>query len=146
MNKLSFSYKDSLLSENEINELAQRIHIEIENMNNAVKMHYEDDRTSINLPYDQETVVKVKSLIDKKKSLHPKYLIVIGIGGSNLGTMAVQEAILGRLYNQLNPEIKILYADTVDSDLIDNIIAIIKPVLEKGENILINGIIQEQLK
>jgi glucose-6-phosphate isomerase len=68
----------------------------------------------------------------------PEYLIVVGIGGSNLGTIAVQEAILGKLYNQLTPSIKVLYADTVDSDLIYAIIRLVKPVLERDGNIVLN--------
>ncbi len=83
---------------------------------------------------------KVKVLVKEKLTLDPAYLIVAGIGGSNLGTIAVQEAVLGKLYNQLNPRIKILYADTVDSDLISNIIKIIEPVLNNGGNVIINGV------
>ncbi len=109
-------------------------------MNKAVNLQYEDDRASINLPDDKQALKKVKTLIDEKKKLKPRYLVVIGIGGSNLGTMAVQEAVLGKLYNQLNPDIKVLYADTVDSDLINDIIKIIEPILKKGENIIINGV------
>lgn len=83
---------------------------------------------------------KVKVLVKEKLTLDPAYLIVAGIGGSNLGTIAVQEAVLGKLYNQLNPRIKILYVDTVDSDLISNIIKIIEPVLNNGGNVIINGV------
>lgn len=61
-------------------------------------------------------------------------------GGSNLGTIAVQEAVLGKLYNQLTTATKVLYADTVDSDSINNIITLIKPVLEKGGKIILNVI------
>ena len=35
---------------------------------------------------------------------------------------------------------KVLYADTVDSDSINNIITLIKPVLEKDGNIILNVI------
>jgi glucose-6-phosphate isomerase len=66
--------------------------------------------------------------------------LVVGIGGSNLGTIAVQEAVLGKLYNQLNPAIKVLYADTVDTDYINSIIRIIEPALKGGNNIIINCI------
>jgi glucose-6-phosphate isomerase len=44
------------------------------------------------------------------------------------------------LYNQLEPPTRILYADTVDSDLIHTIVSLIEPVLKKGENVLINGV------
>jgi glucose-6-phosphate isomerase len=83
---------------------------------------------------------KVRQVIGENLQLKPAYLIVIGIGGSNLGTIAVQEAMLGKLYNQLTASTKVLYADTVDSDSINNIITLIKPVLEKGGNIILNVI------
>ena len=56
-------------------------------------------------------VKKIKNLIEIKKKLNPKYIIVIGIGGSNLGTLAIQEALLGKYYNLKDSNIKIFYAD-----------------------------------
>jgi glucose-6-phosphate isomerase len=109
-------------------------------MNLAVTKGYDDDRASINLLNDKENLEKVKTLINNKLKLNPKYLIVVGIGGSNLGTLAVQEAVLGKMYNQTNPDLKILYADTVDSDLIANIISVIEPDLKKGEKAIVNGV------
>ncbi|MEE8565239.1 MAG: hypothetical protein V3S79_02510, partial [Candidatus Thermoplasmatota archaeon] len=61
-------------------------------------------------------------------------------GGSNLGTLAIQEALLGKYYNLKDSNIKIFYADTVDSDQLNDIIDIIEPALKKGEKILINCI------
>ena len=140
MNPIVFTYDNSLISSEELRHTAEKLNEEIKSMNNAANLQYEDDRASINLVDDKQALKKVKTLIAEKRKLKPRYLIVIGIGGSNLGTIAVQEAVLGKLYNQLNPDIKVLYADTVDSDLISDIIKIIKPVLEKGENIIINGV------
>lgn len=138
MDPLVFLYNDSLISSEELVNYAEKLIEEIDCMNKAVNLQYEDDRASINLPDDKHALIKVKTLIDEKKKLKPRCLIVIGIGGSNLGTLAVQEAILGKLYNQINPDIKVLYADTVDSDSINDIIKIIEPILKKGENIIIN--------
>ena len=140
MKQLELSDKGSLISDTELDESAKKLQIEIEQMKKATQLHYDDDHASINLPFDNEAVSKVKTLINNKKTFQPEYLIVVGIGGSNLGTIAVQEAILGKVYNQLNPDIKVLYADTVDTDLIADIVSIIEPVLQKGGNILINGI------
>ena len=63
-----------------------------------------------------------------------------GIGGSNLGAKAVQEAVLGKLHNQKTSDTKILFAETTDSDHINDIIDIIEPALQKGENIILNGV------
>lgn len=109
-------------------------------MNKIASNGYIDDRASINLPFDIENLEKVKKLAFEKQKFNPKYILVVGIGGSNLGTIAIQEAILGKLYNSMNPNIKIFYLDNVDSDKIANIISIIEPDLKKGENIIINAV------
>lgn len=123
-----------------LDQIGKQLQSEIEQMNLAVAKGYDDDRASINLPNDKKNLEKVKTIVNNKLKLNPKYLIVVGIGGSNLGTIAVQEAVLGKLYNQTNPDIKVLYADTVDSDWIANIISIIEPDLKKGENVIVNGV------
>jgi len=104
----------------------------------ATSKGYDDDRASINLPDDKDMRSKVKQVIRDKSQLEPEYLIVVGIGGSNLGTVAVQEAVLGKFYNQLDPTTKVLYADTIDSDLINAIIKMVKPTLERDGNIILN--------
>ncbi len=135
MDELVYSYTNSLISKEELDETLDRLQYENQKMREA---DYDDERASLHLLDDIEMIEKVKTLVEEKKGLNPRYLVVIGIGGSNLGTMAVQEAILGRLYNLLDRDIKVLYADTVDSDNIHYILDILKPVLESGENILIN--------
>lgn len=140
MDELRFSFENSLVSESELSEVNEVLEQEIENMIEATNHGYDDDRASINLPVDQEAMVNVKKLITEKSKLAPRFIVVVGIGGSNLGTIAVQEAVLGKLFNQLEPKIKILYAETVDSDLMDNILRIIEPILQNGENVLINGV------
>jgi glucose-6-phosphate isomerase len=140
MKELEFNFKDSLLSNNDILEIEKQLQIEIERMNAALSKEYEDDRASINLLDDIENIEQIKKLAKNKLDLNPKYLIVVGIGGSNLGTVAVQEAVLGKLHNQTNQRLKLLYADTVDSDLLASIITIIESVLKNGDNVIINGV------
>ncbi len=140
MNELKFDFKDSMVLDLDLMAVAKKLTEKIEKLTDIEEKHYEVHESVINLPYDLEYVENIKKLINEKKKLNPSYIVVIGIGGSNLGTIAVQEAIYGRLYNELNPNTKILYADTVDSDLINNIIEIIEPVLKNGGNIILNGI------
>ena len=140
MKTIEFNYSTCLISQKELDQLEKQLQREIEQINLALIKGYDDDRASINLSNDKENLDNVKTLVNKKLKLNPKYLIVVGIGGSNLGTLAVQEAVLGKLYNQIDPDLKVLYADTVDSDLIANIISILEPVLKKGENVIVNGV------
>lgn len=138
MKPLVFRYQDALISKEEIAEAGGSLSVEIERMKEASSPGYEDDRSSINLPFDKELLKKVKSLIGEKRKLKPDYLVVVGIGGSCLGTIAVQEAVLGRFFNQLDPELKVLYADTVDSDLMDSIINMVDPVLEGDGSVVLD--------
>ena len=140
MKEIEFDFSDSLIKKDELNNLKDPIKKEIEKMNSALFKGYSDDRASINLPDDIKQLEKLKVVVKRKLELNPKYLILVGIGGSNLGTIAVQEAIFGKLYNLKDPDVKILYADTVDSDLIHDIVSLIEPVLKNGENVLINVI------
>jgi glucose-6-phosphate isomerase len=140
MDMIKFSYEGCLFPERTILKTAELLKPEIQNMASATTKNYDDDRASINLPYDKDMLKEVKETIKEKSRLDPEYLVVIGTGGSNLGTIAVQEAVLGRLYNQLNPKIGVLYADTADTDYISNVIQIIELILKKGGNVIVNGI------
>ena len=140
MKHIEFNNEASLISEDELSKMSDILQPEINKMNNALTLKYEDDRASINLPDDKDAYEKIQNLIKEKRKIKPKYIVVVGIGGSNLGTIAVQEATLGKLYNQLDPSIRVLYADTVDTDLINDIKSIIEPVLEQGEIVIINGV------
>lgn len=138
MKDITISYDSCLIADHELLTLQKKLSDEIFQMKQAAQNEYEDDRASINLPFDTLYVSHIKELIKQKKSLKPTYLVVVGIGGSNLGTIAVQEAVFGKLYNQLDPVIKILYADTVDADTIHTILSLITPVLEKDGNVIVN--------
>ena len=140
MKDIEFSFEDAIIPQQRILETAERLRPEIKNMANAISEGYESDLASLYLPDDRLMLGKVRQVIGENLQLKPVYLIVVGIGGSNLGTIAVQEAVLGKLYNQLTAATKVLYADTVDSDNINNIITLVKPVLERGDNIVLNVI------
>jgi glucose-6-phosphate isomerase len=140
MKDIQFFYESSLISEKELDDIGSQLIEEITRMNAAQKKDYQEDHASINLLDDNESLKKIKFLINEKKKMNLKYLVVVGIGGSNLGTVAVQEALLGRMYNQLEPPTKILYADTVDTDSLHTIIDLIEPVLKNDGNVLINGV------
>ncbi len=140
MDLIDFNDANCLVSKKDLAIIFEKLKDEIINIKDSLDHEYEDKYGSINLPNDYDMVKKIKNLIEIKKKLNPKYIIVIGIGGSNLGTLAIQEALLGKYYNLKDSNIKIFYADTVDSDQLNDIIDIIEPALKKGEKILINCI------
>lgn len=138
MNPIRFNFEKSLISSEQIEQVEDKLISEIKKMNQATKKGYEDDRASINLPVDSATVQQVLDVVNRKKDLNPNYIVVVGIGGSNLGTIAVFEAILGKKHNLKHHWKKILFADTVDSDLLNDIKEIVEPVLKNNGNILLN--------
>ncbi len=99
-------------------------------------LDYSSGYSFLNLP--QQNIKPIIETINQKKALKPSLLIVIGIGGSNLGTLAVQEALYGKLYNDSNPEIKIYYADTVDTEYMTALLTIMESYLSQQKVILLN--------
>ena len=99
---------------------------------------YHTRYASLNLPFDQELITEIHKTIKEKRALNIDALIVIGIGGSNLGTIAIHEAINGLLYNTSEPPMKCYFADTTDATYIAHLLTILEKLLQQDKNILIN--------
>ena len=140
MTDIGFDYENCLVPKKELDKIQKKLQKEIKLMNEATKNGYDDDRCSINLPNDKENLKTAEKLIEEKKGLEPYYLVIAGIGGSNLGTIAVQQAVFGKLHNQLRPSTKIIYADTVDEDTMGHVNHIIERALKRGDSVIINGV------
>jgi glucose-6-phosphate isomerase len=102
-----------------------------------VENQYESPYASLYCSFDEKLLKTVKSLVKNKQKLKPTVLIVVGIGGSSLGTKAIQEAVLGRYYNTSSPVIKIYFAQTVDADKTATIIQVMKAEFKKGNVVLL---------
>ncbi len=140
MKSIVFDYENSgQISNREFNGLQSTLSGEVERMSAARAQGYDSDYASINLSFDEDLVKTVCVTVRDKKSLHPTTLVVIGIGGSNLGTIAVLEALRGRFYNE-HQDSKVYFADTVDSDTIASIAELVERELATGNNILLNVI------
>jgi glucose-6-phosphate isomerase len=135
--KLLFSYSYSLASPEKVQEFFERLRPEIMRMAGVRATGYDEPAGFVNIPFDQEYYQKSYALAQEKKQLQPRLLLLIGIGGSSLGTVAVQEALHGLYYNNQNPEILFYSADTVDPDKILELKKIIVAVLVQGERVLI---------
>lgn len=84
---------------------------------------------------DYDSINKVGALARHFKDVD--VLIVCGIGGSNLGTMAVAQACLGKDYRLRNTP-TVHFADTVDADSTADIISAINRAIDGHKNIVIN--------
>ncbi len=119
------------------------------------KRDWNDVHCSILLPSEQTIL---KNVLEKVKQIgQVDYLFVVGIGGSNLGTLAVADAVLGKLHNYKIGENKkgnkkinkkenekrdtqIFFADTVDEDTMHSLCAILEDACKNRKKVLINGI------
>lgn len=73
---------------------------------------YDKPEGSLNLVSDKDQIQKVETLAASLGSERLKYVIVVGIGGSNLGTAAVYESLYGKTDFFLPRIPKLLFADT----------------------------------
>ena len=80
---------------------------------------YDSSYSSLLLPTDAELLDSVSVLVQNKDKYST--LVVVGIGGSNLGSLAVLEAVKGK-HHILNNFKKVFFADTVDPDNISSIL------------------------
>ncbi len=136
---IKFHYEQtSLITNDELAAVGTRLYPEIERIKLARKQGYSTDYASINLLEDAHMLQQIKTMAQKKRALQPTVLVVIGIGGSHLGTAAIHEALYGKFYNEQNPAIKVYFADTVDTDYIYDIILLVEQEIEKGRHIIIN--------
>lgn len=135
---MKFSYHNTcLVDDQNILELLERLQPEIARIRAATNLKYETPYASINLPADTQMFDEVERIVQAKKGLRPAALVVIGIGGSNLGTKAVHEALRGTHHTMLDP-LKVYYADTVDADYCMSLVACIEDFLQAGQVVILN--------
>lgn len=138
MNIFQFSYQDALVSESEITHFGKELVAEIERVSRAREKKYETSYALLAAPFDDAVITYVMRIIEEKKKLKPSTFVLIGIGGSNLGTLAVHEALHGKLYNELSPGLKFYCADTVDADQLVQQLQCVEKELAAGKQVLIN--------
>lgn len=102
---------------------------------------YKENESSINLPFDEELKIEVEKLKKDKCTDDLKYIVVIGIGGSNLGTKAVYDAMLGSYDKYTHSRFpKILFVDTNNSQEMYKLISFLEKKVRKQSEILVNVI------
>lgn len=122
-------YKDSLLlKENELLEHGKALVSYIAFLAGvATKGEYDAPESSLCLVSDSSHVNKSEALARELNSERLKYVIVVGIGGSNLGTAAVYEAMYGKTDLFLSRTPKLIFADTNNPREME----LVKEILEK---------------
>lgn len=106
---------------------------ETSRMRDGLAHRYDSVYASLYAPFDDSMHKAMITCAQQYKKLEPAMLIIIGIGGSNLGAQAIQAA----LDMPLN-EMLVRYADTVDSDRIQALYEEADCLLRAGEIVVLN--------
>ena len=130
MSYFEFSLKNSGFSWREIEKTGKKVFPYIKEIQKKLeKNHYQFPEEFINLPFDEDLIEKIEKMGEKYQALNPGLIVIIGIGGSNLGTMA--------LWYTLAPEKDVLFAETVDPTYLAQIFKKMEEVYSQGKNILV---------
>jgi len=140
MNDIKVSFKDFfLINDKELDEQSKRLEPYLSYLQDVVsKSEYNAKEASLNLVNDEKICESVLDLVKDISSPKLKYIIVIGIGGSNLGAMAVYNALGRNLYPYNFDKPKIIFLDTNNFKLISNTILLLKKEILDLEEVIIN--------
>ncbi|MCK5632807.1 hypothetical protein KAH94_03595 [bacterium] len=141
MKSIFFDYtpESSRVTVSDIEKITTKLLPELHQIKNAVGSGYKNEYASLNLSSNSQMIDHVKNLVaKKKKDLNICVLVVIGIGGSSLGAVAVHESINGVLYNELSSEMKIYFVDTIDTDYVRTVLLLVEREFKNGGGVLLN--------
>lgn len=138
---MQFKYQESsLLEEDLIKKTASTLVNYVETLHKVVEAdNYNADEASINLPADENLFDEVMKMRNEMVTSELKYIIDIGIGGSNLGTKAIYDALFG-FFDLLEPDRfpKIIFADTTNPETLEKINTMLNAQLRSSDEVLIN--------
>jgi len=117
------------------NKYVLKILREITALKKAISLKYTSPYASINLCDDTKMLTSVSKLAKKYSDV--AVVVVVGIGGSNLGTLAVYEALCGKLYNETRNK-KVYFLDTVDPQTMHDVLSILQKTHRDKQSFLIN--------
>lgn len=140
---MQFAYKNtSNIREEDIMKVLQRLRPYIETIQNIIrKGTYEDPECTVNLPTDEKILADVLACVKRFDIKKVKYVIDIGIGGSNLGTKAVYDALVG-FYDVMEADRypKMLFADTTNPEFLARLSEFIENKIHNPSEVIINAI------
>lgn len=79
---------------------------------------YSAPEASLNLPSDDDMLTHVEELVTETRTPDLRYIFVIGIGGSNLGTKAIYDALYSARDITPHTEARLIFVDTNDTELL----------------------------
>jgi glucose-6-phosphate isomerase len=115
---MKFSYDTgALLSKTDIKEQADSLMTYAKRLKESSEQtDYAEPENSLHLPFDEEILKRVREMATSIKTNTLQYVVVIGIGGSNLGAQAVYDAVAGSMNLLVDRLPKLLFLDTVSDE------------------------------
>ena len=136
-------YRDTVqLSDSDIEETAQSLKAYTDHLRQVAKQGgYTEPECSINVPFDKNIIADVLAAKGKVHYQNLKYILVVGIGGSNLGTKAIYDALYGSFdILEKNQYPKILFVDTTDPEFLLSLLRFLESEIASPEEIVINAV------
>jgi glucose-6-phosphate isomerase len=138
MKSILFSIQHGLFSNHAIQQVIQQLDDERGKIKAALTQGYQSEYACLHVVQDSQLLTPITTLVAQKKKLNPALLIVIGIGGSNLGTLAVYQALAGIYANDMSGTLKVYFADTIGGDSTSQLYKLIEQTLQAGATVILN--------
>lgn len=134
---LEFAFENTLFSDEQIEQEAARTRPALKLLRDVLaRRDWTNWAAPIMLP--SETKFAQACTDAAKKCKGATLFAVIGIGGSNLGSMACVDFMLGSAHNLTNTKKRIIFPDTCDPDSLNESIILIKQHLKGKGKIILN--------
>ncbi len=136
---MNFSIKHARVSEEESGKNIQRLQPYLKTLQGvAASGTYDALESSLNLPFDKVLLKSVEQLVLKKTTKKLNYILVVGIGGSNLGTKAFSDALYSSFdvfESQRFP--KIFFLDTCTPSYLGHLEYFLKTKIKSSQELLV---------
>lgn len=129
---------DGTISQDVLANLVRQLEPEIDHLSKLLSEPHAADATSagcIQMPFREEMVKNIQNEMAKKRALEFSTVVLTGIGGANLGSCAVYEALKGYLCGEHSFP-AFYYIDTLDTNKINRLLSILDIRYKNGEKIL----------
>ena len=135
---MKLTYDQSLVSDAQLTALVNQLADYRERLEHiAAQTTYQEPESSLALPSDERLLADVRDLAARLRSPTLQYVIVIGIGGSNLGAQAVYEAVAGSMNLLVDRLPKLLFLDTVTDEKMTAVMRVLEHLSSREDFLVI---------
>lgn len=136
---MKFSYHTARIAENTLKKFSKKLNPYIQKLEEIAQTpQYYLPESFINLPFDAAQLEKIAALKTTLQTPNLKYILVIGMGGSSLGTKAIYTALQSSI-SELRKYPKMIFVDTLNPNFSQELQKLLATI-GTPEEILINAI------